>query len=109
MMSSKAALGKRYLCFQCERPFYDLNRPEPVCPKCGADQREDPSPDPRVAVMAKYKTSSRPSKPKVKVPSAAYAGDLDDENEEDLDDTAVDDDDDDDETPDDVLDDDDDS
>lgn len=56
-MQSKALLGKRYTCFKCACKFYDLNRPDPLCPKCGADQREDPTPDPRVAVMARYKTS----------------------------------------------------
>ncbi len=56
-MQSKALLGKRYTCFKCACKFYDLNRPDPLCPKCGADQREDPTPDPRVAVMARYKSS----------------------------------------------------
>ena len=59
-MQSKALLGKRYVCFKCNCKFYDLNRPEPVCPKCGADQREDPTPDPRVAVMARYKSNRAP-------------------------------------------------
>jgi len=35
-------LGTRYICFACAARFYDLNRPEPICPKCGADQREKP-------------------------------------------------------------------
>lgn len=56
-MQPKALLGKRYSCFKCSCKFYDLNRPEPLCPRCGADQREDPTPDPRVAVMARYKSS----------------------------------------------------
>jgi uncharacterized protein (TIGR02300 family) len=56
-MLDKAKLGTRYNCFKCEAKFYDLNRPEPVCPKCGGDQREAPSSDPRVAVMARYKGS----------------------------------------------------
>jgi DNA-directed RNA polymerase subunit RPC12/RpoP len=56
-MQDKALLGKRYTCFKCGAKFYDLNKPEPVCVKCGTDQREDPSPDPRVAVMARYKAT----------------------------------------------------
>ena len=56
-MQSKALVGKRYTCFKCSCKFYDLNRPDPLCPKCGMDQREDPTPDPRVAVMARYKTT----------------------------------------------------
>jgi hypothetical protein len=36
-------LGTRYTCFSCSAKFYDLHRPVPTCPKCGADQREDPA------------------------------------------------------------------
>ena len=35
-------LGTKYHCFSCQAKFYDLNRPEPICPKCGADQRDKP-------------------------------------------------------------------
>lgn len=42
MNYDKAALGNRYACFQCGTKFYDLNKPEPLCPECGADQREAP-------------------------------------------------------------------
>ena len=72
-MQDKAILGTRYTCFECEKKFYDLNRPEPICPGCGADQREDPTPDPRVAVMARYKGTrlttdqTMPSKEQFKV------------------------------------------
>lgn len=76
-MQNKAALGKRYTCFKCGCKFYDLNKPEPTCPKCGADQAEDPAPDPRVAVMAKYKAGARPTPPKKKID--AYESDLDDD------------------------------
>jgi hypothetical protein len=41
-MYDKEKLGKRYACFQCGTKFYDLNRPEPLCPECSADQREAP-------------------------------------------------------------------
>jgi hypothetical protein len=42
MPLDKAALGERYVCFECETRFYDLNRPEPTCPSCGVNQREEP-------------------------------------------------------------------
>lgn len=35
-------LGKKYVCYQCACKFYDLRRPQPTCPKCGADQNEAP-------------------------------------------------------------------
>jgi len=33
-------LGKKYTCYSCHTKFYDLGKPTPLCPKCGADQRE---------------------------------------------------------------------
>jgi hypothetical protein len=36
------ALGEKYVCYSCGAKFYDLGKPEPRCPKCGADQREAP-------------------------------------------------------------------
>ena len=36
-------LGNRFVCFKCETKFYDLKKPDPICPKCGADQRESPA------------------------------------------------------------------
>lgn len=56
-MQDKSKLGNRFSCYGCGKKFYDLNRPEAVCPGCGANQLEDPAPDPRVAVMARYKGS----------------------------------------------------
>jgi len=56
-MQDKSKLGTRFSCYECGKKFYDLNKPEPVCPGCGANQLEDPTPDPRVAVMERYKGS----------------------------------------------------
>ena len=33
-------LGAKYVCFKCSTKFYDMKRPDPICPKCGTDQRE---------------------------------------------------------------------
>lgn len=38
----QAKLGVKYVCFSCSSRFYDLNKPEPLCPKCGKDQRTRP-------------------------------------------------------------------
>lgn len=35
-------LGTKWACYGCGAKFYDLNQPEPLCPRCGADQREKP-------------------------------------------------------------------
>ena len=34
--------GTKYTCWSCGAKFYDLNKPEPVCPKCGADPKAAP-------------------------------------------------------------------
>ncbi len=49
---AKPEWGVRYVCHGCGCKFYDLNRPEPLCPRCGADPREGPTdarPAPRPA------------------------------------------------------------
>jgi uncharacterized protein (TIGR02300 family) len=35
-------LGTKHVCFKCATKFYDMKKPAPICPKCGADQREAP-------------------------------------------------------------------
>jgi hypothetical protein len=42
---AKPGLGYKWLCFSCNTKFYDLGKPEPVCPRCGADQRQRPASD----------------------------------------------------------------
>ena len=56
-MQDRSKLGSRHTCYECNAKFYDLNKPEPICPSCGANQFDDPTPDPRVAVMERYKGS----------------------------------------------------
>ncbi len=36
-------LGTKHTCFKCSTKFYDLKKPDPVCPKCGTDQRDSPA------------------------------------------------------------------
>ena len=42
-------LGSKYVCYKCGTKFYDLKKPAPTCPKCGADQREAPVVKPQTA------------------------------------------------------------
>ena len=39
----KAKLGTKWVCYSCQAKFYDMNKPDPNCPKCGADQRMSPA------------------------------------------------------------------
>jgi hypothetical protein len=34
--------GERYTCFHCGVKFYDMQKPDPICPKCSLDQRKAP-------------------------------------------------------------------
>jgi len=38
-----ANLGKKWVCFACSAKFYDFAKPESVCPKCGANQKDAPA------------------------------------------------------------------
>ena len=81
--SHKPELGTKYKCFKCECKFYDLGRPEPLCPRCGADQREDPSPDPREAYTSPRrrgtKKTTKKKKKKVEQPVEEEGNLLDDD------------------------------
>ena len=81
--SHKPELGTKYKCFKCECKFYDLGRPEPLCPRCGADQREDPSPDPREAYTSPRrrgkKKAKKTKKKKVEQPVEEEGNLLDDD------------------------------
>lgn len=40
--SANSRLGQKWACFRCGAKFYDLNKPEPLCPRCETDQRTRP-------------------------------------------------------------------
>lgn len=42
-------LGKKFECYSCGTKFYNLGRPEAICPKCGANQKNAKSEDAPVA------------------------------------------------------------
>lgn len=54
-------LGKKFTCFKCKTKFYDLGKPEPMCPKCHTDQRLDPNPSGSDIPTAKAKGGSSAS------------------------------------------------
>jgi uncharacterized protein (TIGR02300 family) len=75
-------LGSKHLCFKCGTKFYDLKKPEPICPKCGADQRQSPA----LKAPASEKRSRPPPRPAAPPPPAAEepeAAELDEEVEDD--------------------------
>ena len=71
-------LGTKYVCYKCGTKFYDLKKPVPACPKCGADQREAPVAKPTSARAAKAAPPKEPEEAEV-----AAAEEEDTETEED--------------------------
>jgi uncharacterized protein (TIGR02300 family) len=74
-------LGTKYVCFKCGTKFYDLKKPLPACPKCGADQREAPTAKPG-------STRARPAPPREAEPEEVAAGDEEEAEGEDEDEKA---------------------
>jgi uncharacterized protein (TIGR02300 family) len=99
-------LGTKHECYNCGTKFYDLGKPESICPKCGANQKDAVQSDsPAVSQAARRKRKAEVAKvidveeDEVAEDVAVVAGDdemvepeLDDadivEEEEDLDDEA---------------------
>ena len=71
-------LGTKHTCFKCGTRFYDLKKPAPTCPKCGADQRESPALKSPSAAERRRPAPKPPPQPEV----AVAAEDLEEEGEE---------------------------
>jgi len=50
-LAANGPLGKKFTCYSCSTKFYDLNKPEKKCPKCGADQLAKPAIKSRMAAI----------------------------------------------------------
>lgn len=80
-------LGTKHVCFKCGTRFYDLKKPEPVCPKCGADQRQSPA---KAAPEKRSRAAARPAAPEPETEAveaeAEEDAEPDDDDDEDDDD-----------------------
>lgn len=79
----KERLGARWVCYACETRFYDLKKPEPICPKCQADQRESPAFE-KKTTRARKKTPRKKratAKKAATKPRRAPLAELNEENE----------------------------
>jgi uncharacterized protein (TIGR02300 family) len=57
-------LGVKRECFNCGTKFYDLGKPEAICPKCGADQKNAAQAEsPAVAQASRRKRKAEVVKP----------------------------------------------
>ena len=83
-------LGTKHACFKCGTRFYDLKKAEPICPKCGADQRQSPA----VKAPAEKRTRAAARPPPPPEPEAEVAAEAEVDDDADADDDADEDDDD---------------
>lgn len=95
-------LGTKYTCFSCGTKFYDLGKSDPVCPKCGANQKDAAQSESTTTSSASRRRRKAETKPidieEVEVPDTDIDEDVvpegiegadlgdDDEEEEDFDD-----------------------
>jgi uncharacterized protein (TIGR02300 family) len=74
-------LGTKHTCFKCGTKFYDLKKPEPICPKCGADQRESPAL--KAPTPSERRPRARPPEPKAPEVEVELDDELDEDEDED--------------------------
>jgi hypothetical protein len=70
----KAKLGARWSCYSCGAKFYDMHKPEPICPRCQADQRQSPKfeqPKPKRSRPPKKTPVRPPPEPRAPIPIEA--------------------------------------
>lgn len=92
MSNAAENLGTKFTCFKCTCKFYDLGVEVPLCPRCGADQREDPNPDPRTAFLASLRRSPSRKKKKKKAAPVGPSPTIDSSPQLEADDDLLDDD-----------------
>ena len=93
-------LGTKHECFSCGTKFYDLGKAEPICPKCGANQKDVSSSETPAASQSSRRRRKAEISPKaIDVEEDEPIADLDEEivPDADLDGAALDDDDEDEE------------
>ncbi|HKI05911.1 MAG TPA: TIGR02300 family protein [Thermoanaerobaculia bacterium] len=57
-------LGTKHNCYNCGTKFYDLGKAAPLCPKCGADQRDSGhSESPTVSQASRRRRKADVAKP----------------------------------------------
>ncbi len=80
--------GNKFICFKCTTKFYDLKKPDPICPKCGADQREAAATKPaetrrsRLAAVPKIIEPVEPAEPAAEGADEDAVDDVEDADEE---------------------------
>ncbi len=79
----KEKLGNRYVCYECGTRFYDLKKPEPMCPECDADQRNAPVRDLKALLGGNKTRKPATDQPEEAAPKVEDDSDSDDDSDED--------------------------
>ena len=92
-------LGTKHECYSCGTKFYDLGKPEALCPKCGANQKDVSTSETPAASQASRRRRKAEISKSLDVDEDVPLADLDEEivPDGDLDGAALDDDEDEDE------------
>jgi hypothetical protein len=77
-------LGHKYTCYSCHTKFYDLGKPEPICPKCGADQRDAEEAPVTTSSRSRRVVEEPPEEPEFEAESEAAPGPAETEDEEEI-------------------------
>jgi uncharacterized protein (TIGR02300 family) len=56
-------LGTKFECYNCGTKFYDLGKSDPLCPKCGANQKDAASHEPATSSASRRKRKAEVAKP----------------------------------------------
>jgi uncharacterized protein (TIGR02300 family) len=56
-------LGTKFECYNCGTKFYDLGKSDPLCPKCGANQKDAASHEPAASQASRRKRKAEVVKP----------------------------------------------
>jgi uncharacterized protein (TIGR02300 family) len=73
--------GTKFGCYSCGCKFYDMNRADPICPKCGANQKNAPAVDLSAVESVAAKRPPKPPRPQRPVIEDVEEGDFDAEEE----------------------------
>jgi uncharacterized protein (TIGR02300 family) len=80
-------LGNKFECANCGTRFYDLGKPEPICPKCGTNLKEAASQEANSEKQpSRRRTKAKAVEPKATDPAEVegetFEGDLEEEEAE---------------------------
>jgi hypothetical protein len=75
-------LGKKYTCYSCHTKFYDLGKPEPLCPKCNANQRDADEAPVYTAPRGRARVVEEPPEEEEFTPAASGGESSDEEGED---------------------------